>query len=204
MKVLRYLFAVVLVCGLAGFAKADTADFEQGVLDPPPMHVTPIFGTGPFSITFGACPSGFNFDGCFEGQNDSGLTFKSLELTYPNTPALGGQPVSCNTALVGSIFTNSICSLSPDGTTYSLDFFGGPGLPSCKPDGDWDDDDDDRDDGSGACTFLIVENGVDPSSFPTGTGVFSTTAPVPEPGTVALLSTGMTALGFVRIRRRSR
>lgn len=199
MKVFRCLLALVLICGFTSFAKAD---FQQGVLDPPPMNPTPIFGTGPFSITFGACPSGFHFDGCFEGENESGMTFKSLQLTYPNTPTLGGQPVSCNTALPGSIFTNSVCFLSPDGKTYSLDFFGGPGLPSCTPNDD--EEDDDGGSGSAACTFIIVETGVDPGSFPKGTGTFSTTVPVPEPGTVALLSTGITALGFVRMRRRSK
>src|SRR5215472_10774906 len=133
MKVLRCFFVLALICGLTSFGKADTADFQQGVLDPPPMNPTPIFGPT-FSITFGACPSGFNFDGCFEGENESGMTFKSLQITYPNTPALGGQPVSCNTTLAGSLFTNSICFLSSDGKTYSLDFFGGPGLPSCHRD----------------------------------------------------------------------
>ena len=204
MKVLRYLLAVVLVCGFTAFAHANSVDYEQGVLDPPPMHPTPIFGTGPFSITFGACPSGFNFDGCFEGENLSGTTFKSLELTYPNTPALGGQPVSCNTTLPGSIFTSASCSLSSDGKTYVLDFFGGPGLPSCR-NGDGDDNGDDdhqENDGSASCTFIIVENGVDPSSFPTGTGVFSTTVPVPEPGTMMLLSTGISMLGLAGFRRR--
>jgi hypothetical protein len=202
MKVFRCLLVLVLICGFTGFAKADTADFQQGVLDPPPMNPTPIYGTGPFSITFSACPTGYNFDGCFEGQNLSGMTFKSLQLTYPNTPTLGGQPVSCNTTLVGSIFTNAVCFLSSDGKTYSLDFFGGPGLPSCSREFDGDDDDDDE--GASACTFVIVENGVDASSFPTGVGTFSTTAPVPEPGTMALLSTGLTALGFVRMRRGSK
>ncbi len=199
MKLFRCLLVLTLICGFTSFSKADTADFQQGVLDPPPLHPTQIFGTGPFSIKFGACPTGFNFDGCFEGENESGLTFKSLQLTYPNTPSLGGQPVSCNTTLTGSIFTNSICFLSSDDKTYSLDFFGGPGLPSCQR-GDGDDDDDDN----GGCVFIIVESGVPAGSFPTGTGTFSTTAPVPEPGTVALLSTGMTALGLVRMRRRSK
>jgi hypothetical protein len=201
MKFLRYLLSVVLVCGLASFAHANSVDYEQGVLDPPPMHPTPIFGTGPFNITFGACPSGFNFDGCFEGENVSGQTFKSLELIYPNTPALGGQPVSCNTSLPDSIFTSANCSLTPDGKSYVLDFFGGPGLPSCRR-GDDEDDDDDGDRGSTNCIFIIFENGVDPSSFPEGTGVFSTTVPVPEPGTMMLLSTGISMLGLVGFKRR--
>jgi hypothetical protein len=204
MKFLRCLLALALICGFTSFAKADNSDFVQGVLDPPPMNATPIFGST-FSITFGTCPTGFNFDGCFEGENKSGMTFQSLHITYPNTSTLGGQPVSCNTTLVGSIFTNSSCFLSSDGKTYSLEFFGGSGLPSCKHHDDEGDDDRDSDwDNNEACTFVIVEDGVDPGSFPTGTGVFSTTVPVPEPGTMALLSTGMTALGVFRIRRRSR
>ena len=198
MKVLRYLLSVVLVFGFATFAHANPVDFVQGVLDPPPMDPTLLYGPGPFSIAFGACPSGFNFDGCFEGQNDSGMTFKSLELIYPNTPALGGQAVSCDTTLPGSIFTSASCSLTPDGKSYVLDFFGGPGLPSC----DDQDGDHDADDGSASCTFVIVEDGVNPSSFPTGTGTFSTTVPVPEPGTMMLLSTGISMLGLTGFRRR--
>ncbi|WP_263366813.1 PEP-CTERM sorting domain-containing protein [Edaphobacter bradus] len=182
MKVFRYLFVAILALGFSGLAKADVVDFHMGVLDPPSqLNYSDITGNT-FPVTFGACPdflSDAGITGCFTGLNDTSFTFTSLNMIFTNGPGLGGQPATCDTAVPGSVFGGADCFLSPDGTHYVLDFFGGSGI---APD----------------TFFFITETGPAPDAFGTGEAI----ANVPEPGTVLLFSTGIIAMfGLLAIRQ---
>lgn len=196
MKIFRCLFAVALLCGLTSLAaKADPVDFKMDVLDGP-ITGQFITSTAPFPIKFGDCPSNITGDGCFLGINDTGMAITSLSLIFPNTSALGSQPVTCDTSTAGSIFSSASCSLTNNGSIYKLDFAGGS-IPPCKTiHGDGDNDSDDQP----VCgSFYLVETGVPADSFPEGTG---TVNPVPEPDTLLLLSTGIGMVGALVARRR--
>jgi len=177
MKVLRCLLAIAMVCGLSGVAKADQLDFHMVVLDP--FATTPIFTT-PFSFTFDTCVAGQlptnvqgSYVGCFSGVNRTGQDWIGLELIFGNTGALGSQPASC--ALDGStdFFATASCSLTPDTTEYILDFSAGE-IPN---------------NGS----FVIAEDGVDPSLFPLISATVTTATP--EPSSIWLLSSGVLGIG---------
>ena len=194
MKIFRCLFAIALVCGLTSLvAKADPVDFKADVIDGPltGYHITSL---APFPVVFETCPITITGQGCFLGINDTGVPITTLNLIFPNTSSLGSQPVTCDTSVSGSIFSSANCSLSNNGTLYTLDFSGGS-IPPCKV-GDGDNDWDDHED---CGSFYIVETGVDPNVFPAGTGIPNA---VPEPGSIALLSTGIAAMGTLVSRRR--
>jgi hypothetical protein len=191
MKMFRCLLAIALVCELTGVAKANPIDFHMGVLDPVPQPTyTLVDGTTPFAVAFGACPSNIVADGCFTGYNDTkDVTFTSLHITFTNTTSndpsdqinfLNGQTPTCDTNSPQSLFSNASCSLSPDETTYILDFFGGLGIAPGQ-------------------FFFITEIGPVPNAFQGGIAEVSS---VPEPNTVLLLSTGMAMIGLIIIRRR--
>jgi PEP-CTERM motif len=178
MRLLRYLFVLVLVCSFTSLAKADSVDFHMGVLDPSGLHPTPIYSST-FSVDFSTCPKSLSeYEGCFVGINDTDKTFTTLSMNFPNNSALNGQAATCDTTLSGSIFSDASCTYSNG--VYTLDFFDGKGIDPCE-------------------TFVIVETGVDPSDFPRGTATLGQT---PEPGTGLLFSTGLSMLGFVAARRR--
>jgi hypothetical protein len=177
MKMFRWLLAVALVCGLTGVAKA-ASDFHMVVLDP--FSTTPIFTT-PFQFSFAACSAGQlptnvknSYEGCFSGVNRTGQEWTGLQLVFSNTAPLGSQPAGC--ALDGStdFFQSASCSLTPDGSTYILDFSAG-GIPNNG-------------------NFVIAEDGVDPASFPQVTATATTATP--EPGSIWLFSTGALLIGF--------
>jgi hypothetical protein len=192
MKLLQYLLAIALVCVSAGVAKADPIDFKTGVLDPPSLpSVTYIDNDStPFAVSFGACPIDVVADGCFDGFNESNVTFTSLDISFANTTSssdptdvtdyLNGQTPTCETSEPGSLFSSASCSLSPDNTTYVLDFTGGAGIAP-------------------GAFFIITETGPVPSAFQDGMAEVATT---PEPNSILLLSTGMAMIGLVIVRRR--
>src|SRR5580698_1082345 len=105
MRMMRYLFAIALICAASGIARAD--DFRMVVLDPPgppPGFITvPIFDS-PFSFTFGACsvgqlPTGTQgtYEGCFSGVNRTGQSITSLTLDFSNNEALtNAAPAVCS------------------------------------------------------------------------------------------------------------
>lgn len=197
MKVFRCLFAIALVCGLTSLvAKADPVDFKASVLDGPVTGFD-ITSLAPFPVIFGTCPTSITGDGCFLGINKTGVAITTLSLIFPDTGALGGQPVTCDTSVPGSIFSSANCSLSNNGTIYTLDFSGGS-IPPCTM-SHHDDEGDDDDDHPTCGSFYIVETGVDPSVFPEGTGIPNA---VPEPDTMLLLSTGIATMGTLIARRR--
>jgi hypothetical protein len=171
MKILRLLVVAVLFLGINHVAHA----FAITILDPSGPGYSTIDPGVPFPVTFVPCifdPS----EGCFLGQNTSKTTLTTLDLTFPDTSSLDGQPVTCNT--VGSLFGAASCSLSGD--DYILNFSAGTGIPP------W-------------TIFLIIEDGVCPQDFPTGNAVAD---PTPEPSSIWLALSGMGSLGYLVRRRR--
>jgi hypothetical protein len=118
MKLLRCLFALMLVCALSGMAKADPIDFHMVVVDPPGFNVTDLT-TLSSTVGFTACdagqlPSGIvgSYVGCDTFENLTGSSLTSLELVFPDTGALVGQSANC-TADPGPVnfFTSATCSI---------------------------------------------------------------------------------------------
>jgi hypothetical protein len=184
MKMLRAFLIFALVCGLAGAAKADQADFHMVVLDP--FSTYPIF-SAPFTFSFAPCSAGQlptnvmgSYEGCFSGVNRTGSDWIGLELAFQNTSALDSQPANCSLDGSQDLFQSAECSLS--GTEYFLDFSAGA-VPN---------------NGS----FVIAEDGVNPSLFPTVTATVTTATATPEPGSMWLLGTGILALGYAGLARR--
>jgi hypothetical protein len=190
MKALKYLIAFILCLGMTGIASADPIDFQMNVLDPSPGPNAVVIRTLPFSVSFSPCgsfsnlPSGLVADGCFEGFNDSGLTWDNLLITFANNPALASQPPGCgNLDAPDSVFTITSCTLTPDNSTYILSFMDGIIVPSE--------------------TFFIAETSpTPPAAF--GVGTTTVLTATPEPGTFVLLASGMAALGLLLYADRAR
>jgi len=73
--------------------------------------------------------------------------------------------------------------LSPDNSTYTLDFSGGVGIAP-------------------GVLFTIAETGADPDAFGDGDYATATLSSVPEPGSVVLLGTGAAFVGVFLVGRR--
>lgn len=191
MRVMHYLLAIALVCGVVGSANAD--DFRMVVLDPPPgsFPTFPIFDS-PFSFTFAPCavgqlPTGTQdtYDGCFSGVNRTGEDWTSLTLNFSNNSALSNAaPANCSLDGGGQdIFAApSAGNCDLQGNQYVLIFTGG--ILSNNE------------------NFVIAEEGVDPSDFPEVTASFTTASAVPEPESIWLLSTGIALAGSLISKRR--
>lgn len=172
----RFLFALVLVCGLVGSAKADSADFNARIQDPSGTYyeVDSTVFTFDFSTP---CPTGYG--GCFVATNNTGATITSLTLVFSDTPGLAGQTPACTTDEASSDFGVSDCTLV--GGVYTLYFSGGSGIA----------------DGS---AFDILEAGADASDFPDITA--TATLATPEPNSAILLGTGAAFVGVFLVGRR--
>jgi hypothetical protein len=185
MKTLGLFSLFILLCGLSGTAKA----FQFSIQDPISVEALEVFANTPFTITFGACQLGEGADGCFYGANGSGATLTSLDAIFPATDALsgsGGPVCDVSNHPLSDFSTTPVCGPISSGTEYELLFTGTPGILA-------------------GGFFTIEETGVSPDSFPEGTGVAGGTgrsAPVPEPGSIALLSSGTLMLGTLLRRRR--
>jgi len=171
------LLALVVLCGLCGVAKADSADFNARIQDPSGTYYEVDSST--FTVTFSdtACPTGF--DGCFIATNNTGATITSLDLVFPDTPGLGGQPAGCTTSEGGSEFADAVCALT-DGV-YNLYFSGGTGIANTS-------------------AFDILEVGAPAAAF--GDITATATLATPEPGSALLFATGTAFVGVVLGRRR--
>ncbi|MGA1981862.1 MAG: PEP-CTERM sorting domain-containing protein [Acidobacteriaceae bacterium] len=192
MRMLSRLLAIALVFGFSSMAKAGPppppagGNFQVVVVDPPPTppsYAVPITSSSfSFSFTFpcatGQDPSGFTASGCWTGYNDTGEPITSLQMTFPDTPGLNGEPASCpasGTSL--DIFQVTTCNLV--GSNYVLDFSDG----SIS-----------ADDG----VFSILEAGAAPSDIGQVAGTLNT----PEPSSIWLLSTGALSIGLFGAYRR--
>ena len=184
MKLFRILLIVAAFFGMThSAALADPIDFHLQVLDPP-IPNNPIFSTS-FTFSFVPCqpgelPIGVTAEGCFEGTNDSGQAWKSLQLTFAATDGIApgtGQTADCSPAPTNNFFSTATCPANPINGMFVLNFTGGS-IPS----------------GEGpSSTFLIAEDGVDPADFPMGSAV----ANAPEPSSYLLMLTGTLFLGFI-------
>jgi hypothetical protein len=194
MKLLRCLPLIAMVCMLSGIAKADPVDFHGVIVDPPPgsFSTTPINSlTPPTVVEFAACVPGEipgtvdPYEGCASFENSTSAPITFLQLVFPDTTTLGGQPVSCAAdgadtpggPTSANVFQSNSCALVGD--NYVLDFS----------------------DGSISVgeLFTVAENGVSPGDFPDGT-----LTATPEPSSIWLLSTGALLLGgFFYYKRRN-
>lgn len=195
---LSFLAAAIFALALTGAARAD--DFQFKVLDPVPpagSSITFVDGSAPFAVEFGACPANISATGCFFAFNESNQTFTFLDATFtnstnPNDPTnffnyLNSQPAECITTPAfspsnpqGSLFADANCSLSGDGSVYTLDLSGGNGITP-------------------GMTFILAETGADPSAFGVGTAVVGST---PEPNSIWMALTSVASLGYVVRHRR--
>ena len=189
MKLFRCLFALLLVCALSGMAKADSIDYHMVIVDPPAGFVTtPITSLTPATpIGFSACVPGQipgvtdTYQGCASFENSTSSAITSIEMVFPDTPALDSQTPNCSPDPSTSVndFSSFSCTLT-DGN-YILDFTDGS-IPV-------------------GGLFTVAEDGVDPSLFPDGT---LAVGEAPEPSSIWLLSTGTLLLGaFFYSRRRN-
>jgi hypothetical protein len=187
MKLLRYLFALTLVCALSGMAKADPIDFHMVVVDAgtPLNTIYLVPPASPVDFSFGPCSSSYgpNEDGCAYFVNSMGYGLTSLQLEFPDagSPAAGQTP-NCSPSGTGlDFFAASSCSIS--GNNFIINFSDG-----LIPNG---------------TAFIIAEDGVptcDGSDPWTGT----LSANAPEPSSMWLMSTGVLMLGaFFYAKRRN-
>ena len=201
MKMLRYLLAMSLICGLSGMAKAD--DFQMVVIDPLPKPV-PITSDY-FTATLTSCKFG-SYIGCFSGENETGAPITSLKILIPIFDYHGPQTAGC--APYGfdgthkDIFSIVSCGTTPDGKYFILNFSGGV-IPIAGTDCDHDGDGGKKSNGDDeVCSvFSIAEAGV---KITKDFNPFQLTviANAPEPNSFWLMSTGFLSIGLFGMYRR--
>lgn len=185
MKNLGFFSLLILLCGLSGTAKA----FQFSIQDPLTVDALEVFAGTPFTISFEACQLGEGADGCFYGANASGATLTSLDAVFPITTAIfttSGPTCDLTNHPVSEFSAAPICGTDPsDLSDYELLLTGSPGIPI-------------------GGFFTIEETGVSADDFPDGTGVAGGlgASAVPEPGSIALISTGTVILGVLLFRRK--
>jgi hypothetical protein len=224
---MRHLFAIALVCGLAGVAKAD--DFQMVVGDPTvPFYVIQPVLTDSFSVNFptsgpaagcgaGQLPSGVpdpqDYTACFTGINLTGQALTSLQIEFPvfdfpgtSTP----DSPSCPTLPSGNAFSNISCGLTNGGADYLLQFSGGD-IPTatfyntfCYPVPF-------TVDCSSPAIFTIaigipgldlIKDGTISTIDDAGVAAAANVVTTPEPSSVLLMATGVLSIGLFGAYRR--
>jgi hypothetical protein len=190
MKVLRALLGIALVCALAGTVKA--SGFHAVVVDPgyetyditDPNATIDIFFS-PCDYTGNQLPQGTpdgTYAGCITFDNATSGPITGLDLFIPNTvPGSAGGP-DCTTDN-GELLGAPVCTTTADG--YFLDFAGGTPIKVGQ-------------------SFTIAETGlpVTPTGGTPDIVGSATVTITPEPGSLALLLTGVLALGTAYMLRR--
>jgi hypothetical protein len=227
---LRYLFAIALVCGLTHVARAD--DFQMVVGDPtvPIYVIQPVF-TDSFSVNFptsglaagcgapGQLPSGVtdpqDYTGCFTGINLTGSDLTSLQIEFPvfdypgtTTP----DTPNCPKLASGAVFSNINCGLTNGNQDYLLEFSGGD-IPTATFSNTACFFDPFSFDCSSPAIFTIaigipglnlIQDGTITMLDNEGVEAAANAVVTPEPSSVLLMSTGILSIGLFAAYRRRR
>jgi PEP-CTERM motif-containing protein len=156
-------------------------------------------GTTTFAVIFAPCPSGFNGDGCAGFENDTGSDITSIGLTINYHQAVGGQALTCTSIDLSNpmdIFPSTTCpDTVPATNPFSVVYFGATIPTEVQIDPSVD-----------PAKFAIVASqwGLNAFNLPDITVGGLVNAPVPEPGTMALLLSGIGAMAALRKLRKGR
>lgn len=208
MKTFRFALALAVLFGMTGVANA----YRINVLDP---ITTYQIMTPNFTVVFSACETGQLPHGatpdpgslCFSGLNETGATITTIQFSIPTSGPLAHGNPACDAVSGQSIYANATCSRYSDGNTVF--FFSGLNILT------------DTDPNANAAndSFLIYLSGVPQSTVPSDIQPAQVTQPptltlpqgvtplpplssTPEPGSFALLSTGLASLGATAWRKR--
>jgi hypothetical protein len=228
MKMLRYLFAIVLVFGLTSAAKA--AGFQMVVVDPTvPLDVIQQVTSDDFVLNFptappaegcdapgqlpGGNPGGLFVD-CFTGINLTGKPLTSLEIELPTLPFGGGgvQPSCPALTGAGGDFKDVTCTTINGGADFLFDFTDGD-IVNATPFNSlcfFDPFDDPGIDCYSPAIFTIAIGNLAGGPVVVTEQVIQTidtddvtvVANAPEPSSILLMSTGVLSIGLFGAYRR--
>lgn len=212
MKTFRLLLAALVLCSLTGAAHA----YRINVLDPVTIDtITPSVLAGGINVSFSACDavqlheapgtdtSGY---GCYSAYNETGSNITSLELIFDKTGVFTSG-FACGQDNIGNLsFTNVTCSEGR--SQIALFFSGGAGIPQPTAANNY------------AYFTIYVSDlpagttdnlrpgdplpSIPPAAVSTPTSIIipAGASPTPEPGSIALLSTGLASVGAAAYRKR--
>jgi hypothetical protein len=176
------LLLALVVCCFSGLAMADDIHVVFDPQQPGQGVLNIITQTNtPYLVSWVSCgsngvPSGLaNQQACLLFLNETGAPIQDLKFQFTANNALSGQTVGCDS--IDEFLTSNTCSsvtgeLTP-GQTVTVDFFGGQSIPNYL-------------------AFFFGETGVSLADAPDVT----ISVPTPEPGTLALMLAGLSAVGI--------